>query len=451
MNSEQSLPAGEKPPVPFSSESVIVQTVDAGQPATPEVFPKAVPSPPARSTSVEPPTLPEARQPGVSVDDFVLPGYELLGEVGHGGMGVVYKAMQMSLDRVVALKCLPALHRTDPDRLRQFQIEARAAAQLTKHGVLPVYDVIQTTGTPVLVMPYIAGCDLARIILDRIERGKPPTSDSARSGWESLSEEKYLEQVLGLLDRIIEALVHLHRAHVFHRDIKPSNILVDEQGDGWLADFGLARLGMQHAPGLETQSVGTPGYMSPEQWDGRPDVDGRADIFSLAVTIYQALGLERPYGRNRLTVTTPLPAPINTLNPLVPDELSAVVMQGLHPDRDQRPQSAAEFREAWNRARHRPGAASESARPHRAAVAAGISLAVGLLGLIAAASGMPRREGGASRRTSDGSADPPGRRGPVKTAARCRGCPRASSRSSPDDRASASRRRTNRVAPEAAR
>src|SRR5262249_37306483 len=148
------------------------------------------------------------------------------------------------------------------------------------------------------------------------------------SGWENLSEEKYLEQVLALLDRIIEALVHLHRADVFHRDIKPSNILVDEQGDGWLADFGLARLGTQLGPGLESQSVGTPGYMSPEQWDGRSDVDGRADVFSLSVTIYQALGLERPYGRNRLTVTTPLPAPLSTLNPLVPDEISAVVTQG---------------------------------------------------------------------------------------------------------------------------
>src|SRR5262249_43210799 len=171
-----------------------------------------------------------------------------------------------------------------------------------------------------------------------------------------------------------------------------SNILVDEQGDGWLADFGLARLGTQLGPGLESQSVGTPGYMSPEQWDGRSDVDGRADVFSLSVTIYQALGLERPYGRNRLTVTTPLPARLSTLNPLVPDEISAVVTQGLQPDRDQRPASAAEFREAWNRARRRTGAASEPARPRRAAIAAGIFLAVGILGLIAAAADIGRKD-----------------------------------------------------------
>jgi serine/threonine protein kinase len=385
MNSDKSLPSDEKPSVKATEESSAAQTVALGPQATPEPSPGVVVSPPVWSTSAEPVTVAEVRQYGESLDGFGLPGYEILGEVGHGGMGVVYKALQLSLDRVVALKCLPPSLRTDPDRLRQFRIEARAAAQLTKHGVLPVYDVIQTTGTPVLVMPYIAGSDLAHIITDRIAGREHPESDAGTGGWGSLPEAAYLDKVLGLMDRIIEALVHLHRADVLHRDIKPSNILVDEQGDGWLADFGLAQLGMQNAPGLVTQSVGTPGYMSPEQWDGVADLDGRADVFSLAVTIYQALALERPYGRNRLTVATPPPVPLSQLNPLVLDELSSVVMQGLQPDRDRRP-TAAEFRDAWNRARRSTGAVREPPPPRRLAAAVGVLLAAGILGLIAAAS-----------------------------------------------------------------
>jgi formylglycine-generating enzyme required for sulfatase activity len=390
MNSDKSLPSDEKPSVPVSEESAD-QTIPLEQQATPDTFSGIVLSPPARSTPAEAVTVPEVRQYGEPIDSFALPGYEILGEVGHGGMGVVYKALQLSLDRVVALKCLPPSLRTDPDRLRQFRIEARAAAQLTKHGVLPVYDVIQTTGTPVLVMPYIAGSDLAHIITDRIEAPALPESEGGIGGWASLSEEKYQEQVLRLMDRIIEALVHLHRADVLHRDIKPSNILVDEQGDGWLADFGLAQLGMQSVPGLVTQSVGTPGYMSPEQWDGVADLDGRADVFSLAVTIYQALALERPYGRNRLKITTPLPVSLNQVNPHVPDEISSVIMQALHPDRAQR-FTGVEFRDAWNRARRSTGAVRQPPPPRRLAAAVGVLLAVAFLGLIAATSGFGKKE-----------------------------------------------------------
>src|SRR5262249_17049369 len=122
---------------------------------------------------------------------------------------------------------------------------------------------------------------------------------------------------------------------------------------GWLADFGLARFGTQ--PGSAwSGTVGTPGYMSPEQWDGKDDIDGRADVFSLGVAAYQALTLELPYARKRITLRTPLPASPSRRNPLVTARRGAVILKALHPDRAERYQSAAELKEAWDRARRLP-------------------------------------------------------------------------------------------------
>src|SRR5206468_1198069 len=141
-----------------------------------------------------------------------------------------------------------------------------------------------------------------------------------RHPWAALPDEEFLARVLGLLDRVIDALMRLHQADVLHRDIKPSNILVDVQGDGWLTDFGLARFG-SHPGAAWDGTVGTPGYMSPEHWDGNADIDGRADVFSLGVTAYQALTLEQPFGRTRLKPAAPEPTPPSRHNPLLPARL----------------------------------------------------------------------------------------------------------------------------------
>jgi serine/threonine protein kinase/formylglycine-generating enzyme required for sulfatase activity len=315
--------------------------IEARTQASPPVFP---------STPPEPATIPQIPPAERPAEAFDLPGYEIIREIARGGMGVIYQARQVSLDRMVALKCLPPSCQDDPERLRRFRIEATAAAKLIKHGIVSVYDVLQAAGTPVLVMPYIEGSDLSRILADRIAVQKEQAPAASRHPWAALTEEAFLERILALLDRVIDALMLLHQSDVLHRDIKPPNILVDVHGDGWLTDFGLARFGT-HAGAAWGGTVGTPGYMSPEQWDGNEDIDGRVDVFSLGVTAYQALTLALPYGRQRVNVATPAPAPPSLRNPLVPVRLDAVLGKALHPDRSQRYQSAAALKHAWDRAR----------------------------------------------------------------------------------------------------
>jgi eukaryotic-like serine/threonine-protein kinase len=377
-------PAGSEHP-----DAATVKAADSDQSPQQQVEPPSpLISPALRATPVEPATLPEAPRDEQPVEPYVLAGYEILGEIARGGMGVVYKARQLSLDRMVALKCLPQSFRDDPDRLERFQIEIRAAAKLTKHGIVPVYDVLKTGGTPVLVMPYIPGSDLAHIIADRIavrQKHEPPDN---RHSWAALADVEYVERILGLLDRVIDALVLLHESDVLHRDIKPSNVLVDKSGNGWLADFGLARFGKHPGADWRVQTVGTPGFMSPEQWDGADDTDGRADVFSLGVAAYQALTLGLPYAKKRVTLATPLPPPVSSRNPLVPERVEAVIAKALQPDRSQRYQSAAELKQDWDRARHGPSEEagswwSRATRWRRAAVIAAAA-ALPLLGVAGA-------------------------------------------------------------------
>jgi hypothetical protein len=379
MSPEHSPASEEGRPAPWKNqEGATVRTSDSDQPAGNLVGPQSPPqSPGIRFTSLEPATMPEATAEGATVETLELAGYEILGEIARGGMGVVYQARQLSLDRLVALKCLPPSFRDDPERLRRFRIEASAAAKLTKHGIVPVYDVLEAAGTPILVMPYIQGSDLARIIVDRIAVRQNRVPIDSRLGWAAFSAQEYLGRVFGLLDRAIDALTLLHQTDVLHRDIKPSNILVDAHGDGWLTDFGLARVGKQASAG---EIVGTPGFMSPEQWDC-DDVDGRADVFSLGVAAYQALTLELPYERNRVTVATPVPPLASSLNPLVPERVAAVIARALHPARAQRYQSAAELKRDWELARRAStepaGWWGRASRGRRAAVVAGLLLLVG--------------------------------------------------------------------------
>jgi serine/threonine protein kinase/formylglycine-generating enzyme required for sulfatase activity len=279
-----------------------------------------------------------------------VPGFEVLEQVGRGGMGLIYRARQIRLDREVALKVLPPGFAEEPERLQRFHIEAAAAARLNDARVLPVLDLLDVYGTPVLVLPYVRGGDLGRILRDRVShrQGQPVSPAHA---WSSLSDRDYLEKMLDLLDPLLDAVAAVHRAGVVHRDIKPSNVLVDTDGKLWLSDFGLARLGQQAqltTPGL---GLGSPGYMGPEQWDGAEDIDARADVFGLGVTLYQALTLDLPFGRGRVRNNQSLPAAPRTRQPLLTADLDAVVLKALEPDRAHRYPSAVELRDDWRRAR----------------------------------------------------------------------------------------------------
>jgi formylglycine-generating enzyme required for sulfatase activity len=312
----------------------------------------------------------------------LVPGYQIVAPLGQGGMGVVYKAVQLSLNRPVAIKLLPPHLASDRDRLRRLHTEAALAARVHAAHVLPVFDIVPLEQGAGIVLPYVEGCDLARLVHDRLAvragRDHPERHPVAR-----LSDEAYLAQVLPLLDKLVEAVWHLHRAHVLHCDIKPSNVLVDAEGEVWLSDFGLARLlAPDDGEGL-IGPCGTPGYASPEQGEGLGDLDERSDQFGLAATIYAVLALRLPYGAAPVSRQAEPVSDLAESVPTLPAELAAVVHRALHPDRECRYRNTAEFRSAWRTARgldkRAPELSPAQRRLHRggwAAAAIGLAAAI---------------------------------------------------------------------------
>ncbi|MGD1018713.1 MAG: protein kinase [Verrucomicrobiia bacterium] len=208
------------------------------------------------------------------------PELEILGLVGRGGMGVVYKARQKRLDRLVALKILPPNVSRDPAFSERFTREAKALARLTHPNIVSVHDFGQTDGLFYFVMEFVDGMNLRQLL----DTGKIAPKEA-----------------LAIVPQICDALQYAHDKGIVHRDIKPENILIDKSGVVKIADFGLAKLVGLEAKDLTITSardvIGTPLYMAPEQIEHPQDVDHRADIYSLGVVFYQMLTGELPIGR----------------------------------------------------------------------------------------------------------------------------------------------------------
>ncbi len=225
--------------------------------------------------------------PGPSVEELasLFPQLEILGPLGRGGMGAVYKARQPRLDRLVALKILlrrdgdPAGGKAFAER---FCREARALARLAHPDIVGVYDYGEAGGYPYLIMEYVDGLTLRQLL----QRGKLQP-----------------EEALAIVPKICDALHFAHQQGVVHRDIKPENILIDKEGRVKIADFGIAKIvhpdiGQQILTGGK-DVIGTPHYMAPEQVERPGTVDHRADIFSLGVVFYEMLTGELPLGKFR--------------------------------------------------------------------------------------------------------------------------------------------------------
>jgi len=218
--------------------------------------------------------------------------YEILHEIGRGGMATVYLARQISIGRDVAIKVLPDHLLTDEAFMQRFAQEVRVIADLQHPRVLPVYDFGELAHRPYIVMAYMAGGTLA----DRLRTGLMP-----------------LPEVVRVVEQVAEGLDHAHRKGVIHRDFKPSNILLDMHGNAYLADFGLAKVAEASVSLTGSNIVGTPSYMAPEI--GSPDpVTSASDRYSLGITLYQMLTGDVPF-----RAQTPLEVMMAHSNEPVPD------------------------------------------------------------------------------------------------------------------------------------
>ncbi|HXI12249.1 MAG TPA: protein kinase [Thermoanaerobaculia bacterium] len=255
--------------------------------------------------------------------------YRLVAPIGAGGMGVVWKAIDTTLDREVAVKILPGAFANDPERLARFAREAKLLASLNHPNVAAIYGLHQYAGgVHFLAMELVRG----RTLTDEIANGLAPA------------------RVVELAAAIADGLAAAHRQHVIHRDLKPDNIMVDHDGRPKILDFGLAKLeGDATTPDTETALrdatttrkgtlLGTVAYMSPEQAQGQP-VDPRSDIFSFGIVLYEMTTGQRPFrGDNTISILSSIlrdtPAPVIQLAPTAPLPLDRIIRHCLekHPD-----------------------------------------------------------------------------------------------------------------------
>jgi len=251
--------------------------------------------------------------------------YEVIERVGQGAMGIVYKAHDPLMRRIVGIKTMSAEIASDPELHERFYREARSAGNLSHRNIITIYDLGEEDRRPYIAMEFLVGEDL-KTKLDR--RAKLT-----------------LEERLRWIRETMEGLEHAHRKDIIHRDIKPANIFINREGEVKILDFGLARL----TSSVATKSglvMGTPSYMSPEQVRGEK-LDHRSDLFSAGATFYELLAFRKPFPGDSIhgvffKILETTPAPLGEVNPWIPGALVEIVQKTMAKDREARYANAEE-------------------------------------------------------------------------------------------------------------
>jgi hypothetical protein len=300
----------------------------------------------------------------------IIGDFQLVREIGRGGMGVVHLARQLSLGRLVALKILPAEFTADPLRLERFHREAEVISRLDHPSIVPVYAVGHEDGIHYIAMKFLDGETLDNVIRAR----RPPDPGLAGGGPDpvlpsdtqvlpkpgfiprtrrilrlpgtpavpvpivslaSESEAGWLSRCVRIVEKVARALHHAHTRGVIHRDVKPGNIFLDASGHPWLLDFGLVRDLSANELTRTDSFLGTAWYMAPEQVRRDPGgPDHRADVYALGVTLYEMLTLRRPFEyRSPDTlfhaIVNEEPIPPRRFNPQLPRDLETVALKAM--------------------------------------------------------------------------------------------------------------------------
>ncbi len=256
--------------------------------------------------------------------------YQILEQIGLGGMATVYKAYQPGMNRLVALKVLPEHYAHDPRFVKRFEREAQVVAKLEHRNIIPIYDYGSHNTTTFLAMRYLQ----AGTVKDILARGALPLPDVAK-----------------ILSDVASALDYAHAHGIIHRDVKPSNILVDKQGNAYLTDFGIAKVLEGTADFTGSGVLGTPAYMAPEQTLGKP-ATAQSDIYSLGVMLYEMVVGKLPFEADTpmaialMHVHEPLPLP-RRIKEDIPEAVELIILKALAKDPKDRFPQAGELAKAF--------------------------------------------------------------------------------------------------------